>query len=235
MTVPPATAAALAEGAFVHRRNRFAADVRVDGRTHMVHVPNSGRMTELLTVGAPVLLRPAPAVRRRTAYDLVAAHYAGQWVGVDARISPQVVVEAWRRGMLPELAGCDAVRTEARYGRSRLDLRFSGPGAGWWVEAKSVNLVEDGRALFPDAPTVRGVRHLAELADAVRTGGSGAVAFVVQREDAEALSPHAAADPAFAAALRAAIEEGVAAFALACRFEDEGLTPARRIPVLLDG
>ena len=111
------------------------------------------------------------------------------------------------------------------------DLLFDGPGGACYVEAKSVNLVEDGVALFPDAPTTRGVRHLDELIRAVGEGSAAAIVFVVQRDDARSLRPHPTADPAFADALRRAVSRGVRALALACRFDGVGLEPVGMLPV----
>ena len=220
------------EGTFVVRLNRFAADVLVDGRPALAHVPNSGRMTELLVEGASVMLHPAAAnASRRTAYDLVAVRHAGRWVGVDSRMPPALAVDAWRSGMLRAFAGYTSVRREVRFGESRLDLLFEGPAGLAYVEAKSVNLVERGVGLFPDAPTTRGTRHLRELAEAVRQGHRAAVVFVVQRDDVRVLRPHADADPDFARTLGEVVVAGVEAYAIACTVSADAIAPARLVPV----
>jgi sugar fermentation stimulation protein A len=189
-------------------------------------------MHELMVPGTPVVLRPAPEDRaRRTAYDLLAVRYADRWVGVDSRIPPSMVVEAWRSGILPTYADYTDVRREVRYGESRLDLLFSGTPGLAYVEAKSVNLVEDGIALFPDAPTVRGARHLEELRAAVDEGHRAAACFVVQRDDVRVLRPFAEADPVFAETLVRAVAGGVEAYAIACVTEPEGTTPVRLVPI----
>jgi sugar fermentation stimulation protein A len=227
---------ATVEGTFVARRNRFAADVLVNGREAVAHVANSGRMTELLVQGAPVLLRRAPAGSdRRTAYDLLLIRHVGRWVGLDARMPPRAVIDAWRDGLLPSFAAYDLVTAEVRYGASRIDLLFEGPPGKLYVEAKSCNLVVDGTALFPDAPTVRGAKHMAELASAVRQGHRAAAVFVVQRDDALRLMPFAEADPVFADALRGAAAGGVEAHAVVCEAGPAGLRPLRTVPVVLEG
>lgn len=225
----------LVEGRFTVRQNRFAALVEVDGTQAKAHVPNSGRMAELLVPGARALLRHAAREGRRTAYDLVAVWHACDWVGLDARMPPRVVIDAWHAGHLPMLAEYETVRREVVFGSSRLDLRFEGPSGVCYVEAKSVNLVEDGIALFPDAPTTRGVRHLGELRAAIAQGHRAAVAFVVQRPDAGSLAPHPTADPVFTEALRAAVADGVTAVALRCRMADGTLEPLGTIPVVTGG
>ncbi len=224
----------LTEGRFLGRPNRFTAEVDLDGRATPAHLPNTGRMRELLVPGARALLRAAGRPGRRTAFDLVAVWHAGRWVGTDSRATPSAVVRAWERGLLPGFEGYTSVKREVGFGESRLDLLFDSPHGRCYVEAKSVNLVEDGVALFPDAPTVRGVRHLAELARAVGEGHAGAVVFVVQRDDARTLMPHPTADPAFADGLREAMDAGVRAMAIACRFGARGLEPIGTIPVVAD-
>ena len=230
MRLPPG----LLPATFLTRRNRFAADVQVDGRQAIAHVPNSGRMEELLVHGRPVLLHPAPRPSARiTAYDLLLVRHEDRWVGVDSRLPPALVIQAWRKGLMPPLGEYRRVRREVRLGSSRVDLLFSGPKGHCYLEAKSVNLVESGVALFPDAPTERGARHLGELARAVAQGHRAAVAFVVQRNDAHALAPHEPADPAFAQALRQAASEGVEVYAIVCAVTRARITPLRTVPVRL--
>lgn len=230
ITLPPLT-----EGRLIARRNRFVAEVDVAGTADTAHVPNSGRMLELFVPGARVLLRPAPPDSgRRTAYDLLLIEYQGRWVGVDSRMPPHLVVDAWRAGLLDAFSAYESVRREVRYGESRLDLLFDGPPGLLYVEAKSVNLVEDGTAWFPDAPTTRGARHLRELQAAVREGCRAAVVFVIQRDDVERLVPYEDADPAFAEALRVAIAHGVEAYAIACAVGPEGSSPVGLVPVVAE-
>jgi sugar fermentation stimulation protein A len=219
-------------GTLVHRRNRFVADVLVAGLEALAHVPNSGRLHELMVAGTEVVLRPAPVgTTRKTAYDLLAVRYAGRWVGVDSCIPPSMVVKAWRTGVLPAFAEYSDVRREVRYGESRLDLLFSGTPGLAYVEAKSVNLVEDGIAMFPDAPTIRGARHLLELRDAVAEGHRAAACFVIQRDDARVLRPYAEKDPVFAATLAHVVGHGVEAYAIACTTTPEGTVPVRLVPI----
>lgn len=224
----------LVEGAFVMRRNRFAADVVVKGTLAIAHVPNSGRMLELLVPGRVVLLSPALAgVRRRTSYDLLLVRYQGRWVGVDSRIPPALAVAAWQQGIIPPLSAYTQVTREVRVGQSRIDLLLQGREGRCYVEVKSVNLVQDGVALFPDAPTERGVRHLAELVEMRAEGHRSAMVFAIQRDDAQAFAPYEAADSRFARALGAAADAGVEVYAIACRVTPERITPVGQVPVRL--
>ncbi len=238
---PPAWAipfGPLVPATFVRRDNRFRVQVRLDGRSVAAHLPNSGRLTELLVTGRRVWLAPADArrrERRRTAYDLMLVALADRLVSVDARLPTHLLDRAIRHGQVPPFKGYPIVRREVRRGHSRLDLRLEG-GAGLppcWIEAKSVTLVEEGVARFPDAPTLRGQRHLEELIEIVRAGERAAVVFVVQRDDADRFAPHDEADPAFGAALRRAAQAGVEVHAFRCHVSREAIHLTAAIPVLL--
>ena len=237
----PPTPAPTLTATFVRRPNRFAAEVEIDGSLQLAHVPNSGRMAELFVPGATVLLRHAPSPKRRTSFDVELVEHAGRWVGVDSRRPPGLVIEAWRAGLLPELDAFDRVRREVAYGASRLDLLFEGsrsrsgpsPNDRCWGEAKNCNLVEDGVALFPDAPTVRGRKHVEELAKAVAQGERAAVFFVVQRDDARAVAMHPA-DPSFADAVAASARAGVEFYGIGCEVTTASITPVKRVDVVTE-
>jgi sugar fermentation stimulation protein A len=154
---------------------------------------------------------------------------------VDARLPNRLVAEALAAGWLAPLAGYSQVQPEVRVGASRLDfLLGDGPHAlqpRCWLEVKSVTLVEEGVALFPDAPTTRGVKHLEELAALRRVGERVAVGFVVQRFDAMRFTPHPTADPAFAATLRRVQGEGVEVYAWRCAVDHNAMELTDQIPV----
>ena len=251
MRFPP-----LVEARFVQRLNRFAATVDVDGREVTVHVANSGRMRELLQPGNLCYLTEQPAAHRKTAYDLtlveidrvrtgsvrepstpyaegreaLAAHTL---VSADARLPNALVYEAWRDSTLPHLRGYPSARREVRYHDSRLDLVLESPAGRCYVEVKSVTLVQAGVARFPDAPTDRGRKHVFTLVRAVEEGHRAAAVFVVQRDDATALSPYDANDPDFGEALREAVAAGVEAYAFTCAVTRESIEIAGEVPVLL--
>lgn len=221
----------LIDALFVKRLNRFAALVEMNGRQELAHVPNSGRMRELLCPGARVLVaeRTGP---RKTPFDLLMAWHGSRLVSVDARLAPALLEEALVEGRLPELGGFDTLRREVRVGASRLDLLGCGPEGCCLIETKSATLVREGVALFPDAPTTRGTRHLEELRRAAESGHRAAAVFVVQRDDAERLSPFEEADPTFAAALRA-VSPTVRLLAYGCRVSRGEIAITRRMPVEL--
>ncbi|MGI6380225.1 MAG: DNA/RNA nuclease SfsA [Anaerolineae bacterium] len=222
----------LVAGTFVRRDNRFRATVRIDGQQHAAHVSSSGRMWELLVKGAPVWLRPASTAGRKTAYDLALVESAGVLVSVDVRLPNHLYREAWESGAVWR-AGEGSLEQEVRRGASRLDFRVTTPSASRWIEVKSVTLVEKGVALFPDAPTARGAKHLGELQSLVTSGEEGAAVFVVQRSDARRFAPHWEADPTFAAALAAASRAGVMVEAYACDVSTTSIVISHALPIEL--
>ncbi len=217
---------------FVRRLNRFAALMTLDGEEVLTHIANSGRLTELLTPQNPMLLAPAPTTAKRmTRYDLALVEVGGVLVSADARLPNAIVSEAIRKGGIPELSGYDKITREVWFEDSRLDLLLSGAGVRCYVEVKSVTLVEGDTALFPDAPTERGRRHLATLRRAREQGHRAAVMFVVQRPDANAFEPNVQADPKFAEALDGAMRCGVEVLAHRCAVSRTSIEISDRLPV----
>jgi len=218
----------------VRRRNRFAVDVRAGRRRLALHLPNSGRMQELLVTGAVGLAAVAAQARGRTQGTLVLVRHRGRWVGVDARLPNRLFEAALRAGALRPFRGYRRWRREVPVAGVRLDFVLEGPGGPCLVETKSCNRVDDGVALFPDAPTVRGTAHLRLLARAARAGRRAAVVWFVQRDDARVLRPFAAADPDFALAMARAAQAGVEFYAYTCRVTPRAVTVGSRIPVQAD-
>ncbi len=151
----------LVEATFVRRLNRFAANLAVDGREVMVHLANSGRLGELLRPGYRMLLKPVAGDNRKCPFDLALVDLGFTLCSADARLPNVLVAEAIESGRVAEFQGYSRVRREVTYGDSRLDMLLEGPGQpcfrSCFIETKSVTLVEDGLALFPDAPTLRGL------------------------------------------------------------------------------
>lgn len=226
--------APLVPARFVARPNRFVVLAGVGGRTLRAASSDPGRLRELLRPGAHLLLRPAaPGAARRTRYTLALVRHRRAWVSLQPARANDVMAAALLRRGAPGLRGFSVLAREVTRGHSRFDLLLVRRGVRWLVEVKSATLVSGRLALFPDAPTKRGTRHVRQLERHVRAGGHAAVVFVVQRADADALAPHAGHDPEFAAALRAAARAGVRVYAYACSVTPRGVTLARRIPVRL--
>lgn len=230
--------APLIPGTLLRRHKRFFADVALDaGGTVTAHCPNTGSMLGCCEAGFRVWLSPAAHPRRRLAYtwELVEVR-PGVLVGINTARSNRLVEEAVAAGAIPELRGYRRVRREVSFGAegSRIDLLLSGDGLpDCHVEVKNVTAaVADGVALFPDAVSRRGTKHLRELMRVVSAGGRAVILFCVQRPDVVEVRPADAIDPEYGRTLREAIAAGVEA--LACRAEvgEEGITLTTPVPVV---
>ncbi len=215
----------------MRRDNRFRVTVEVAGEAVAVHLPNPGRLTELLIPGRPCWLAEFNDPRRRTPFDLKLVKLADGLVSVDARLPNSLFVEALTAGLLHPFQCYPRFEREVRLGESRLDFRLNGPAGACWVEVKSVTLVENGVARFPDAPTARGARHLKELSVVTGRGERAAVVFVVQRSDARIFAPHDRVDPVFGVALREAARVGVGVYVWACEVDEQMIEITRQVPV----
>ncbi len=207
--------------------------VKCDGRETLVHVANSGRIAELLRPDNLMLIAPAPGPNRKTAYDLALVRIGDIFVSADARLPNPLVQEAIEGGSLRDFTGYDTLRREVTLGHSRLDFLLTGTSGKCYLEVKSVTLVENGVALFPDAPTERGRKHLQSLIAARKDGNRAAVVFVVQRPDADSFSPYKEADRDFWRTLRRASRAGVEVHAYRCRVSRQEVEIDAPIPVEL--
>ena len=199
------------EAVFIRRRNRFVADVLLEGHTVSVHVRNTGRLGELLLPGASVYLVQAHGPNRKTAYDLIAVRKPqGALFNIDS-LAPNSVVREWLSAN-----HFDPIHPEYTFGRSRLDFLAVRKHQPWLIEVKGCTLVRNGVGFFPDAPTLRGARHLAELTSALEQGFRCALIFVIQTESVFSVRPNQESDPAFAEQFRLAEQAGVRIISLPC-------------------
>lgn len=223
---------------FVRRVNRFAAQVKkLSGKESLVHVPNSGRLAELLGPGTRVLVAEGEKHGRKTAGELILVREkeSGRWVCIDSRLPGKLVegLIVGRNTNVP-FTGWEVLRREPAYGRGRFDLLLKSGDERCLVEAKSVTLVKNGTALFPDTPTARGRKHMEELVQAGQKGYRIAVFFIVQREDALRFSPNFQQDPSFYEALKQACLIGLEVYALKCRVSPRGIAVDEPLPVVLN-
>lgn len=226
-------------GTFLARPNRFIAHVEVEGRAEVCHVKNTGRCRELLVPGAAVWLEESANPARKTRYDLIAVEKERPdgplLINMDSQ-APNRVFGEWAAagglGFAPTL-----LRPETAYGNSRFDFYWelweSGAARRGFWEVNGVTLEENGAARFPDAPTLRGVKHLEELALARQSGYEAGICFIVQMEGMRCVEPNDATHPEFGAALRSAARAGVEVLALSCRVEPGRLAADGMLPVRL--
>jgi sugar fermentation stimulation protein A len=227
---------AVYEASFQSRPNRFLATLNLGNEEIEAFVPNPGRMHELMIPGKQMFVRYAPASHRRTDYTLIGVRHAGVLVSLDTNLPNRFMKEMLTSKSLPFFEGYTEIQPEPRMYQGRFDFRLTGPSGVQLVEVKSCTLVVNGRAIFPDAPTERGARHLSELRRALKEkkADRSAVVFVIQRPDAVVFSPNDETDPKFGYALREAYRHGVEVIALTTKVEDWRLRFQKRIPIELD-
>ena len=215
---------------FVSRPNRFIAVAELDGREEICHVMNTGRMRELLVPGAEIFLLPAENPARKTKFDLVAVRRGDEIVNIDS-LAPNRVAAEYIPTLFP---GCKLIKPETKFGNSRFDFYIEDNFDKIFLEVKGVTLNRDGIAMFPDAPTLRGAKHLRELAAAKAQGYRAAVLFVIAMKGIFSFAPNRETDPDFADALSEAARAGVEIYAADCRVEPDFIAAENKIPVCLE-
>lgn len=224
-------------GVFLRRLNRFVALADLGNGPERVHVKNTGRCAELLVPGCRAWLEAAgEGAARKTGYDLVAVEKARPGrapllVNLDSAAPNRVAAEWLAGGGLGPLEG---LRAEYRLGDSRFDFFARRPGGSpVLVEVKGCTLEEEGLARFPDAPTLRGEKHVRELTALQGQDYECAVLFVLQMEGMRLFTPNWDTHPAFGLALARAREAGVQVRAVDCRVWPDRLEADRPVPVEL--
>ena len=219
---------------FIERKNRFIAEVELDGQRISVHVKNTGRCRELFVAGAFVYLEKAEGDGRKTPYDLIAVEKRTKngtvLINIDSA-APNKAVSEWLAGGLFSKEA--RVRAEVKYGNSRFDFYVEDGERRAFVEVKGVTLEWDGEVSFPDAPTERGVKHLRELCAAKAAGYEAYVIFVVQMKGATRFLPNRKTHPEFAEALADAAERGVGILAYGCEVSEDGMVISEKIKEII--
>jgi sugar fermentation stimulation protein A len=231
----------LLEGRLLKRYKRFLLDVELmNGEVITAHTANTGRMTGCSTPGSRVWLSRSDNAKRKYphSWEIVEVS-AGVLCGINTQRSNQLVAEAITAGVITELSGYDNIRHEVAYGeeRSRIDLLLEpAPESALlpcYVEVKNVTLARDGIALFPDAVTVRGTKHLRELIKMVAAGRRAVIFYCVQRNDCTVFRPADDIDEKYAATLREALLLGVEALAYVAEVTVDGIFLKHPIAVVL--
>lgn len=220
------------EGTFLERPNRFIAYIDIDGKKETVHVKNTGRCAELLIPGTKVYVQKAENPERKTKWDLIAVLKKDRLINMDSQV-PNAAAKEWIEGggLFREPA---LIRREYTYGKSRIDLYVEAENKKILIEVKGVTLEEDGVVCFPDAPSDRAVKHVEELAGAVKEGYECYVLFVVQMEGVKFFTPNRDTHPAFCEALKEAEKAGVKVMAVDCHVEKDKIEVKGQVPVILE-
>lgn len=221
---------------FLSRPNRFIAKVLVDGTEETVHVKNTGRCKELLVPGCTVYLEKSSNPARKTAYDLVTVEKAGadgscRVINMDSQAPNRLFAEWARDGHF--VPGLTLLRPETTWGHSRFDFYWEAGERKGFVEVKGCTLELGGAAYFPDAPTLRGVKHVEELMAARAAGYEATLMIVIQMGNVHFWSPNDRTHPEFGAAVRRAAAAGVSIQARDCRVTPDSLTMGEPVEVRL--
>ena len=219
------------KGVFISRLNRFIANVIIDGRVETVHVKNTGRCKELLIEGANVYLQQNDSAGRKTKWSLIGVEKGKRLINIDSQAPNKVVLEWLKEGEL--FKNINRIKPEFKYGESRIDFLVETDTEKALIEVKGVTLEEDDIAMFPDAPTERGVRHIFELCKSLDERFKAYVLFVIQMEKVKYFTPNAKTHQAFADALSYAKEKGVQILAKSCEVGEDWIRIKENVKVLL--
>ena len=213
----------LVEGTFIKRYKRFLADMMLPGgQIVTAHTTNTGSLKSCLVPGAPVLLTPHNDPKRKTKFTWESIRIGNTWVGVNTSVPNKLVYNALKQKSIPGLEDFDRVRAEVKQGKSRLDILLENEVEKMWLEIKNVTYREGDAALFPDAPTARGLKHLEELIALRKQGFRAGMIFVVGRTDVQYFAPARHIDPGYAHMLREALSAGVEIFPLSVAYDRQG-------------
>jgi len=217
----------LKTGTFVRRLNRFMVEAQLSGKHVLAHLPNSGRLVNVLIPEARAFLSEKRSTGRKSGYDLFAVEHSGVPMIVDTRFSTVAAQKSIEERRFTELKGYGVVLQNAKVNHSRLDLLLRRGAKQFFLEIKCVTHVVDGVALFPDAPTLRGRKHIKTLKRLVEQGFDAGILFSVQRPDAMRVRPYREMDPLFARLLREATRIGVKVFTQTLVFKPPSLVEVK--------
>lgn len=222
-------------GRFIHRDGRFKAYVEVDGKIRKAHVHDPGRLKNLLVEGALTIMRLHSSKGRKTKFYITAVWSKGCWVLVDSALHVKLAEEAVRESVIEELKGYEVVKREVEYDGGRLDLLLKSPrGVNALLEVKGCTLTIDNVGLFPDAPTLRGRRHVEKLVKAVKEGYEGYILFLAIGCSVREFRPNYKVDPEFTEVLKEASRTGVKLLAYKVVFEDYEVKVKSSVPIRME-
>lgn len=221
---------------FIQRPNRFIAHCRLQatGEEVVVHVKNTGRGKEVLLPEALVALQHHDSTTRKTAYDLIAVKKGSQWINIDSQVPNRLAFDGINSGQihLPGLSGkLVSLKREVVYGHSKFDLAFAtDQQEQGFVEVKGMTLESHGIGAFPDAPTLRGQKHVKELLAARKEGYHTYLLFIAQFQQVTKATIHRQMQPSFVEAVEQAMAGGVAVLAYNCQVSANAIAIHQQLP-----
>ncbi|CAN5403920.1 DNA/RNA nuclease SfsA [soil metagenome] len=213
----------LVQAKLVKRYKRFLADVEFkDGTVTTAHCPNPGSMLGMCDEGMNAYLTHSPDPKRKLAWTLKLIETPTSLVVVDTMLANKLFKEAFELGHLSEFDRFDNLLAEQVFSDSRFDFLLSHSSSAiksCYVEVKSATMWQDGCALFPDARTERGRKHLVTLSKAVQDGFDACQFYLVGRSDAKFFGTADDIDPLYGQALKLAQKNGVTVAVRALEFD----------------
>ena len=223
----------LIDAIFIERPNRFITIIEIGGKKHKSHLPDPGRLKELLIPGVSLVVRPAPENKKRsTAFTTIMVNLKGQWISLVSTLPNQFVKYSFLNKCIPIFQRYKLVKPETAIRNHRLDFLLSNKsGKNFFLEVKSVTFVEDGIAKFPDAVTTRGINHAKILTDLVKEGEFAGILFVCQRPAATLFEPMWDRDPMFSNDLFNPYKMGVKVWCITLNISKTEISFNKEIPV----
>jgi len=221
----------LVHGKLIKRYKRFLADVKLDdGKIVTAHCTNSGTMKTCLEEGAPVYLTPVNDPKRKTMFTWEMIYMNGGWIGINTSVPNLLAFEAIRDGKIDKLQGYTFVKREVTFGDSRFDIYAENEHEKCFTEVKNVTMKVGEYALFPDAVTTRGRKHLETLIKVKRQGIRAVMFYIIQRMDVSKFGSAETIDPDYAQTLRKAFRSGVEIIPILASVSPEGIEIVRELP-----
>ncbi len=216
---------------FLSRPNRFIAHIELDGKEEICHVKNTGRCRELLVPNASIFVQQVKGDKRKTKYDLIGVYKGSRLINIDSQVPNKVFYEWVRTSNF--FKNINLIRPEYTYQSSRLDFYIETSSSRILVEVKGVTLEENDTALFPDAPTERGIKHITDLCQATAEGYEAYLFFIIQMKGVFFFTPNFKTHPAFGDALIKAQKHGVKIVALDCEVKADSISARDFVKVRL--
>lgn len=224
----------LVHGTLIERYQRFLADIRLDDGTIVTaHCTNSGTMKSCLETGAEVYLTPVNDPKRRTKFTWEMIKINGQWVGINTGNPNKLAFEAITQGLIVGLQGYTEVKPEVTWEDSRFDLMARNEKETCFIEVKNVSMKVGEWALFPDAVTSRGRKHLETLIRVKKAGMRAVMLYIVQRSDVSKFGSANEIDPEYGKALRRAVEDGVEVFVAQATVTPTEIKIKKQLPLII--
>ncbi|RVU55378.1 DNA/RNA nuclease SfsA [Anaerosphaera multitolerans] len=223
------------EAVFIKRTNRFIAACIIDGIEEKVYVPNTGRCKELFITGSKVYVSKSNNPKRVTKYTLTSVYKDKRLINIDSQAPNSIVEEALKAGTIFKEYNFSKIVREKTFNNSRFDIYYEAikddKEIKGFIEVKGVTLEEDNIAYFPDAPTLRGLKHIQELVIAKEKGYSSHIVFLVQMENIKSFLPNVKMQPEFGSELNKAQHQGVEIKSFECRVKADEILLSKEVPV----